>query len=201
LLDGTEITLREVEPDDKDAIAAGFAGLSPESRYRRFFAVRDRLSAADLRYLTEVDHRDHEAVIASDPDGGPVGVARYVRSDEPDSAEVAVAVVDDFQGKGAGTALLERLIERADENGVRHFVALVLEENAEALELFQSISEEDAAPERTDEGYLKLVIDVPSGPVHGTSLGQALRSAASGRVDIHPWRLIKERLQQSRPDR
>lgn len=201
LRDGTVITLREVRSDDKDAIAAGFAKLSPESRYRRFFASRDRLSAADLRYLTEVDHRDHEAVIATDPEGEPVGVARYVRGDDPETAEVAVAVADDRQGQGAGTALLERLTERAAENGVRRFVALVLQENSEALELFQSISDEDAVPERTAEGYLKLVIDVPSGSVPGTPLGRALRSAATGRVVIHPWRLIKERLQQNRPDR
>jgi GNAT superfamily N-acetyltransferase len=202
LNEGSEITLREVRPDDKDAIAAGFARLSPESRYRRFFASRDRLSAVDLRYLTEVDHNDHEAVLASGPDGEPVGVARYVRADDPETAEVAVAVVDDWQGRGAGTALLERLIERADENGVRRFVALVLQENSEALELFRSMSDEDGAtPERTEEGYLKLVIDVPSGSVPGTPLGRALRSAASGRVAIHPWQLIKERLQQNRPDR
>jgi GNAT superfamily N-acetyltransferase len=201
LLDGTEIELREVTPDDKAAIAEGFARLSPESRYRRFFAARDRLSAADLRYLTEVDHRDHEAVIASTPDGAPVGVARYVRGDDPDTAEVAVAVVDDRQGQGAGTALLERLTERAAENDVKRFVALVLQENADALELFRAVSGDEAAPTRTEEGYLKLVIDVPSGPVAGSTLGQALRSAASGRVVIHPWRLIKERLQQNRPDR
>jgi GNAT superfamily N-acetyltransferase len=195
LLDGSTIELREVRASDKPAIAEAFARLSPESRYRRFFSARDRLSPSDLRYLTEVDHRDHEAVIAFDRSGETVGVARYVRDDDPHSAEVAVAVVDEWQGKGAGTALLERLTERASECGVERFVALVLQENAEALDLFRSISGERSAPTRTPEGYLELVIEVPDGEVHGTPLGRALRSAASGRVDIHPWRLIKERLQ------
>ena len=194
LHDGSVIELREVRADDKDAIAAGFARLSPESRYRRFFSAVDRLSPADLRYLTEVDHRDHEAVIAFDEGGGTVGVARYVRGDDA-SAEVAVVVGDEWQGKGAGTALLERLTERAAENGVERFVALVLQENDEAIELFRSISGDDSTPARTPEGYLELVIEVPAGKVHGTALGRALRSAASGRVVIHPWRLIKERLQ------
>ena len=64
-------------PDDKDAIAAGFERLSPESRYRRFFAPLQRLTARDLEYLTEVDHHDHEAVIGFDAaTGDPVGVAR-----------------------------------------------------------------------------------------------------------------------------
>ncbi len=195
LLDGSVIELREVRASDKDAIATGFDKLSPESRYRRFFSARNRLSASDLRYLTEVDHHDHEAVIASDQHGQPVGVARYVRGDDQASAEVAVAVVDEWQGRGAGTALLERLIRRASENGVERFVALVLEENEEAIDLFRSVSGETGRPRRTPDGYLELVIEVPTGAVHGTALGRALRGAASGSVEIHPWRLIKERLQ------
>lgn len=210
LRDGSQILLREVRPSDKAAIASGFERLSPESRYRRFFTAMSRLSDADLKYLTEVDHYDHEAVIASDPEGDPVGVARYVRSERPEEAEVAVAVVDDWQGRGAGTALLERLVERAAENGIERFVASVLQENAEALELFRSVAPGDPSPRRTEAGQVELIIEVPSGGVRGTLLGRALRSAASGRVEIHPWRLIKDRLQaigearprgESRPDR
>lgn len=203
LRDGSVVELREVRPEDKDALAEGFARLSPESRYRRFFSSMDRLSPTDLAYLTEVDHHDHEAVIALDLDGGPVGVARYVRGYEPDTAEVAVVVVDDWQGRGAGTALLERLGERASENGVKRFAALILQENAEAIELFRSIAPDATDPHRTPDGYLELMLEVPEGRVPGTPLGRALQSAAAGRIDIHPWRLIKKRLQelQSRPDR
>lgn len=195
LSDGSVIRLREVQPDDKEAIAAGFEKLSPESRYRRFFTAMSRLSDADLRYLTEVDHHDHEAVLAFARDGDPVGVARYVRIEGPAEAEVAVAVVDDWQGRGAGTALLERLVARARENGIERFVASVLQENAEALELFRSIAPDDPSPRRTGPGQIELIIELPRDGVQGTLLGRALRSAASGRVEIHPWRLIKERLQ------
>jgi len=195
LRNGSWIELREVRPDDKVALADGFAKLSPESRYRRFFSSLDHLSATDLAYLTEVDHHDHEAVIALDLDGGPVGVARYVRGDEPDTAEVAVVVVDGWQELGAGTALLERLAARATENGIKRFVALILQENAEAIELFRSVAADAARPRRTPDGYLELVLEVPAGHVPGTPLGRALRSAASGRVVIQPWRLIKRRLQ------
>lgn len=205
LSDGSTITLREVRPDDKDGIAAGFAALSPESRYRRFFTAMNRLSAADLRYLTEVDHVDHEAVIGIAPEGGPVGVARYVRGDVREEAEVAVAVADAWQGKGAATALLERLVERARENGIERFVASVLQENAEALELFRSIAPDDPQPRRAVPGQVELVIILPRDGVSDSLLGRALRSAAGGRVEIHPWRLIRERLQslasESRPHR
>lgn len=194
LRDGSTILLREVRPSDKGAIAAGFERLSPESRYRRFFTAMNRLSDSDLRYLTEVDHRDHEAVLGFSPEGGPVGVARYVRIEGPAQAEVAVAVVDDWQNRGAGTALLERLVERARENGIERFVATVLQENEEALDLFRSIAPGDPEPRRTGPGQVELVIEMPRDGISGTLLGRALRSAASGRVEIHPWRLIKRRL-------
>lgn len=195
LSDGSTIVLREVTPDDKDAIVAGFEALSPESRYRRFFSAMSRLSAADLRYLTEVDHDDHEAVVGFAPDGGPVGVARYVRTDTQEEAEVAVAVTDAWQGRGAATALLERLIERAREHGIERFVASVLEENDDALELFRSVAPDDPEPRRVTPGQVELVINLPRDGIAGSLLGRALHSAASGRVEIHPWRLIRKRIQ------
>jgi GNAT superfamily N-acetyltransferase len=195
LRDGSIVELREIRPEDKASLAAGFERLSPESRYRRFFSPLERLSETDLAYLTEVDHHDHEAVIALDLEGEPVGVARYVRGDEKEVAEVAVVVVDDWQGKGAATALLERLAERAAENGVERYVALILQENAEAVELFRSVAAATSGPRRTEDGYLELEIEIPRGPVPGTALGRALRTAASGRVAFQPWRLMKERLQ------
>jgi hypothetical protein len=61
LRDGSIIELREIRPEDKAALVAGFDRLSPESRYRRFFTPLERLTETDLAYLTEVDHHDHEA--------------------------------------------------------------------------------------------------------------------------------------------
>ena len=52
-------------------------------------------------------------------------------------AEASIVVGDDWQGRGAGTALLERLSRRAREAGITHFVALVLGDNRGAIELFQ----------------------------------------------------------------
>ena len=100
-------------------LRAGFERLTPASRYRRFLTPLDHLSDQQLEYLTDVDHHDHEAIAALTPAGEGIGVARYVRWPEaPDSAEVAVAVVDDWQGRGLGSALLEELTDRAGEEGI-----------------------------------------------------------------------------------
>ena len=101
LRDGLEILVRPVEPADRELIAQAFDRLSPETRYRRFFAPLSRLSEEDLTYLTEVDHSDHEALAAVEPGAGAViGVARYVRAEDPTEAEVAVVVGDPWQGRG-----------------------------------------------------------------------------------------------------
>ena len=76
--------VRPIRPGDKELLAAGFDRLSDDSRYRRFLTSMPRLSSSQLAYLTEVDHRDHEALLAIDEASGrAVGVARYVRGSSP----------------------------------------------------------------------------------------------------------------------
>jgi GNAT superfamily N-acetyltransferase len=119
LRDGTRIEIRPIRPEDRDELAAGLERLSPKSRYRRFLTPTDELSERELDYLTHVDHRDHEALVARDADSGAgVGVARFVRwADDPDAAEFAAAVADDWQGRGVGTLLLDELTKRARRGG------------------------------------------------------------------------------------
>lgn len=195
--DGSKLLMRPIEPGDKDALADAFDRLSAESRYRRFFAPLNRLSTTDLKYLTEVDHSNHEAIVAFDAEtGGTAGVARYVRSPDPAIAEVAVTVIDDWQGRGVATALLEQLIERAREEGITHFIAVILEENEAAIELFEGLAANDPSPHRKD-GNLELLIELPTEGLLGeTVLGRALHAAASG-VTINPWRLLKHRIQET----
>src|SRR5215218_4614883 len=123
LRDGSRIALRPIEPPDRELIAGGFEPVSPESRYRRFFGPKPVLSERDLDYLTRVDHHDHEALVASDAGTGRgIGVARYVRV-APEVAEPAVVVADDWQGRGVAGLLLDRLAERAREEGIQRFHA------------------------------------------------------------------------------
>ena len=131
LRDGSAVLIRQVRSTDAPLLADGFARLSPRSRRMRFLSAKTTLSAAELRYFTEVDHHDHEAIGAlSAADGRGVGIARYVRdADDPQAAEIAVTVVDDWQGRGLGTELLSRLSGRARQAGIHRFTALVAAEN------------------------------------------------------------------------
>lgn len=196
--DGSTILVRPIRGGDKEALAQGFSRLSPESRYRRFFAPLQRLTETDLRYLTEVDHHDHEALVAFGPGGNLVAVARFVRSEDPTAAEVAVTVVDDWHGRGVATAVLEELVGRAREEGVERFLALMLDENEAAIELFKQLSEGEPSPSRSASGNLELVIELPEeDSVRGTPLGRALRTAALGEVVMNPWRLLKHRVHET----
>ena len=192
---GLELLLRPLRPDDKRRIAQAFERLSPETRYRRFFAPLPRLSEQDLRYLTEVDHHDHEALAAVNPENGAiVGVARYVRSDDPTEAEVAVAVGDPWQGRGVATALLQRLVARAREEGIDHFVALVMSDNTDALELFRHLAPGGSHTRRSASGHTELVMALPDPERFGEStLGRALRAAAGG-LRINPWPILRDRI-------
>jgi GNAT superfamily N-acetyltransferase len=141
LRDDSRIRIRRLRRSDSGLLLEGFRRLTPESRYRRFLAPTPELSEKTIRYLLDIDHRDHEALIALDePLGGAVGIARYVRDRaRPDAAEVAVTVVDDWQGRGLGTLLLEGITVRAREEGVDTFTALMLVESRQMMDLLERL--------------------------------------------------------------
>jgi RimJ/RimL family protein N-acetyltransferase len=180
LRDGSEVLIRPINPDDKAKLMEGFERLSPESRYRRFLTPMNELNPHLLRYLTEVDHHSHEALVAESADGGePVGVARFVRlADRPEAAEVAVAVADNWQGKGAATELLRRLEARALEEGVEAFVATCLATNTDVLELLDEIGPRKVTD--AENGIVEVEIRLPAATTPESPLRAALRRAAAG---------------------
>jgi GNAT superfamily N-acetyltransferase len=189
LRDGSEVEIRPLGPDDKRGLAAGFRRLSEQSRYRRFLSPTPELSDTQLSYLTEIDHRDHEALVAIDPasrDG--LGVARFVRSrEDPLEAEFAVAVADDWQRRGLGTALLRHLAARAREEGIARFTGLVSEENqpvAHMLETFGSVERR-----RVGAGVIEVSLEIPDEPgepEHEPRLAGWMRAAALGQLTSRP---------------
>ena len=142
LRDGSKVVIRQVQSTDAPLLADGFARLSPQSRQMRFLTRKKELSRAELRYFTDVDHHDHEALGAlNHADGRGVGIARYIRhTEDPRAAEIAVTIVDDWQGRGLGTELLARLSGRARQEGIHRFTALVADDNVAMAGLLRNMS-------------------------------------------------------------
>ena len=156
---GSRILIRPIEPKDQAGLARGLDHLGLESRYRRFFVPVSRLYERDLTYLTQIDHHDHEALVAIDEQTRVgVGVARYVRT-SAEVAEPAIVVIDDWQGRGVGTALLSALVERARKEGVVRFDAHMLATNSRAIRVFGRIGETTRSPDGTE---VRLTIKLPS---------------------------------------
>ena len=140
LVDGTPITIRPLRRDDRALLIEGFALLSPESRYRRFFAPLPRLNTGMLDLLTDVDGTDHFACVALTGRSGtevPVAAGRYIRPAGSDAAELALTVVDAYQGRGVGSLIVEALAVRAADNGVTRLEGFVLAENRPMLALLR----------------------------------------------------------------
>jgi RimJ/RimL family protein N-acetyltransferase len=117
LRDGSTAELRPVTRDDRDLLLTGLSQMSEQSRFARFGSGRSRLSESEVRYLTDVDQVSHVAWGAM-IDDNPAGVGRYI-VDEDGQAEIAVTVVDHYQGRGLGRALFDALIASARASGLQ----------------------------------------------------------------------------------
>jgi GNAT superfamily N-acetyltransferase len=181
---GGEVLVRAVRPEDKPLFARGWERFGEESRYRRFMGVKARLSTAELSFFTEIDHIDHEAIGALDPDSGEgLGVARSVReADRPHTADAAVSVIDAWQGRGLGGLLLRRLCHRAAQNGIRIFTAELLTSNHTMLHLFEKLGTVRVTGREGAELHIDVELQVADAP----TLELALRSAATGHIGRRP---------------
>ena len=174
--------MRPIEPSDRHALALGFERLSPESRYRRFLTPMSELGESQLKYLTDVDHHNHEALIALTEDGSLVGVARFVRvADDSATAEAAVTVADDWQGRGVGTILTRELARRAREEGIDVFAATALATNSEVIDLLSRLGQTKVR--QVGSGAVEMRIVLADGHDRGTPLREALKHHAKGELE------------------
>ena len=182
LRDGGEVLIRAVRAEDKPLFVRGWERFGDESRYLRFMGVKGKLSTSELSFFTEIDHVDHEAIGALDPETGEgLGVARYVRDlDRPHAAEAAVSVIDAMQGRGLGGLLLRRLCHRAAQNGIRVFTAGLLASNHSMLHLFEKLGTVRVTEREGPELYIDVELQVSDAP----TLELALRSAATGHIGL-----------------
>ncbi len=182
LRDGSSVEIRPLGGGDAAGLDEAFRHLSKESRYLRFLSPKPQLAPRELTYLTHVDHTNHEALVAIDPATRVgLGVARYVRDhDSPERAEFAVAVVDEWQGRGLGSELLRALAARAQQERISCFTGLVLRQNRSMLHLLAALGEVEKRPGASGTVEVRLrLADVPD---EGDSphLAGWMRAAASG---------------------
>ncbi|WP_405222663.1 GNAT family N-acetyltransferase [Lentisalinibacter sediminis] len=195
--DGTPIEFRAVQPWHKAMLAEGFTRLSPESRRRRFFTGKTGLSDEELRYLTEFDGTDHYALGAMLPASGPggddepqgIGVARFVRSaSAPETAEISIVVVDDWQHRGVGKGLLERIAGAAAERGIRRIRSVALADNPAVRELLERHTE-GLEVRRSEPGVVEFSfpLTMPVSEDIFDALFSTLRLVALGSFIVPIW--------------
>ena len=127
------ITIRPLRNGETQAVQDVFDRLGPRSRLMRFGGAKPVLSDRDLDQLARVDG-DHHVLIAL-VDCVPVGIARLVR--DGTSAEVAVEVVDEWQGRRVGTILMKHLANDARAAGIEELHAYVVPENVASRALMR----------------------------------------------------------------
>lgn len=160
LRDGTPVWLRPVLPTDWPLMRDALEHVSPEFFRQRFFSG-GRPPDSMLHYLVDIDYSNHFAWAAFvvGPDGEEaIGSARYIcRRDDPGSAEIALGVIDEYQGRGLGVLLLGALATAAPAIGVERFFALTNTDNAPMRGL---LSRFGAAWDHEEPGVLSTEIDV-----------------------------------------
>jgi len=141
LQDGAPIVVRAINPRDGDSLRQQFVHLSAESVRLRFHGLRRSPNESEVMHLTEVDFAEHVALVATlgvRPEQ-LIGVGRYICGHGPRDhrAEVAFVVLDEYQGKGVGSILLQHLAIIGRAQGLREFQADVLAENSRMLGVFE----------------------------------------------------------------
>jgi GNAT superfamily N-acetyltransferase len=135
---GQAVTIRSIRPDDQARLARHFELLTPDSSYRRFFGLRHAIAPHELDRLTTLDYPNHIALVATVGEGPHeqiIGDARFVPTDHPKEAELAMSVLDDWQGRGIGSLLIRELIRCAQEAGIERLTTDVMALNAPALRM------------------------------------------------------------------
>jgi ribosomal protein S18 acetylase RimI-like enzyme len=142
LTDGTKVLVRPIVPGDEPLLHEAVAAMSERTVYFRFFSPLKRMPDALAHRLAVVDYNDRFALVATHKPGGKekiVGVARYDRVPNTEVAETAVAVVDEFQRRGLGGALMSILAKVARDHGIKTFTLIVLPENQQMLGLLRKM--------------------------------------------------------------
>jgi RimJ/RimL family protein N-acetyltransferase len=183
LRDGTPLTIRPIMPDDREDLRRAFLETSPTTRYLRFLGIVSELTDDMLTYLTEVDQKNHLALVATvvSPDlktERGVGIGRLIRSTEDTHvAEAAITVTDAMQRHGVGSALAVELARAARHAGIRTIRAEVFEGNG-AMRTILEMAGAKRVESRTGSGTISYDFAIEPAPTRASIL-DVLRGAAT----------------------
>ena len=139
LRDGRAFEIRALKPSDEAGMLAAVDRIGTQSLYRRFMGAKRGFSDKERAFFLNVDFVNHVALVAVIKESDRVSIVaggRYI-VEKPGTAEVAFAVVDDYQGHGIGAVLLRHLAVLARQAGLKEFTAEVLSDNAPMLKVFE----------------------------------------------------------------
>lgn len=159
LKDGTRVHIRPIRPEDDRALVEIFERLSPQTVYQRFFTAMPELTPGMARYLSHVNYRSRMALVA-EVEGELVGVGRYERTPDPEVAELGLVVLDSWQNRGLGRALLHQILRAAASNGIHRFSADVLADNHRMAKLLAS--ETEIVSRRFEAGVVSYSLNAPA---------------------------------------
>jgi GNAT superfamily N-acetyltransferase len=168
LRDGRQVEIRALKPTDEQAMLAAVDRTGAQSLYRRFFGAKRHFSDKEKAFFLNVDFANHVAMVAVAQEDGRsiiIGGGRYVVV-RPGTAEVAFAVIDEYQGKGIGAALMRHLTLLARAGGIKELIAEVLPENIPMLKVFEKSGLALQTRHRT--GVVDVTLDVTSDNAKGS---------------------------------
>jgi acyl-CoA hydrolase/RimJ/RimL family protein N-acetyltransferase len=155
---GVPVLMRPVRISDEPLLKDFFYSLSDKSIYRRFISQRKDMPHERLQEFTVIDYTREMVILVEVPrEDAPseiVAIGQFGIDEKTHSAEVALVVRDDYQGKGVGTELLGYLTQLAQKQGLLGFTAEVLIENVPMLHLFEKSGFD--IERRTAEGVCEL---------------------------------------------
>lgn len=167
LRDGSLAVTWALLPGDREGVRAGYEQLSPEAQFHRFLAPVPHLTEGMLEHLVDrVDGVDHIALVLfvfdEDHVGQGAGIARIIRyPEDPEAADVAVTVLDSYQGRGVATALLAELMRQRPE-GIRRLVTQVAADNPASLAMLRRLG--PTTVEREGGNLLAVTVELPPAP-------------------------------------
>ncbi|WP_119270580.1 GNAT family N-acetyltransferase [Taklimakanibacter deserti] len=165
LRDGRTIEIRALRPQDQQALISALDRSSPQSIFRRFLGARHHFTEQEISYFVNVDFVHHVALVAvADENGKPVviGGGRYIVIPRTAKAELAFAVVDQYQRQGIGAALMRHLVILAHNAGLEELVADVLASNTAMLKLFENTGLSMSTTRESEIVHVALGLSLPA---------------------------------------